>query len=197
MSAFEFFFSFYGLVLGLSVVEIVAGVGRMVDEGHRLKVGWLTPLLAAFLGLDIASFWISAWAQYQHAPLNYALLILGLVIAGLYYIAAYLVFPRHPADGAVLDDHYWTHRRLILGGVFLANLLNKLVAVSMLQAAGILSWGDVIWPAVFYSLLALAIGLPRGRMAAGALVLVLMLSIAAVAQSAVALINTPVWAFGS
>jgi hypothetical protein len=196
MSAFEFFFTFYGLVLGLSVVEIVAGVARMVDEGHRLKVGWLTPLLAGFLGLDIISFWLSAWSLYQQAPLNYALLCLGLVIAGLYYIAAYLVFPRQPADGAALNDHYWSRRRLILGGVFAANLLNKLVGLAMLQARGELNWASQFWAFVFYALVALAIILPRGRMAATALGLLLLLSVSAVAEAVVILIQTPVWPTG-
>jgi hypothetical protein len=47
---FGFFFTFYGLILGLSVVELVVGASRMVDQGHRLRVGSLTPTLAIFFG---------------------------------------------------------------------------------------------------------------------------------------------------
>ena len=57
MSTFEFSFTFIGLVAGLAVVELVAGVGRLVHEGHRIRVGWLTPLLAIFMVIDVATFW--------------------------------------------------------------------------------------------------------------------------------------------
>ena len=49
MSAFEFFFSFYGLLLGLSVAELVGGFARVRHERHRVRFGWVTPLLALFV----------------------------------------------------------------------------------------------------------------------------------------------------
>ena len=38
MSAFEFFFSFYGLLLGLSVAELVGGFARVLHERERIRV---------------------------------------------------------------------------------------------------------------------------------------------------------------
>ena len=43
MSAFEFFFSFYGLLLGLSVAAVVGGFANVLHERHRIRFGWLTP----------------------------------------------------------------------------------------------------------------------------------------------------------
>ncbi len=60
MSAFEFFFSFYGLVLGLSVAVIATGVARAFKHRKTVRVGWKTPMLAAFVALDIATFWDAA-----------------------------------------------------------------------------------------------------------------------------------------
>ena len=123
MSDFEFFFSFYGLLLGLSVAEVAGGIARTVHERKTTKVGWLTPLLAAFVCLDIASFWAMAWQEFRDLRFGYALLVLGMAIAMIYYISASLVFPRKLADWPSLDDHFWANRRMVLGGVLLSNLI--------------------------------------------------------------------------
>jgi hypothetical protein len=60
LSAFEFFFTLYGLVLGLSVVEIVAGISRLAHDSRGVRIGVLTPLLALALLTDLAGFWLSA-----------------------------------------------------------------------------------------------------------------------------------------
>lgn len=197
MTPFEFFFTFYGLVLGLSVVELVAGAGRMVDEGHRLRVGWLTPLLAAFLGLDIATFWLQSWLLHQQAPFSYLLLVLALVTAGLFYVSAYLAFPRQLEDGAALDDHYWRRRRLILLGVALANLINGALLLGLRVASGD-GLGAGIWLEIvpFFSLILLAALLPRGRWAALALVLLVGLALLDVAEDAVRLGQQWPWSLG-
>ncbi len=80
--------------------------------------------------------------------------------------------------------------------MFAANLLNKLVGLSMLQAQGDLDWASQFWAFIFYGLLALGIFLPRGRMAVAALVLVLLLSISAIVEAGVILAQTPVWPMG-
>ena len=46
MSAFEFFFGFYGLILGLSVVEVVTGFSKVLKQRRRIRIGYLTPMLA-------------------------------------------------------------------------------------------------------------------------------------------------------
>ncbi len=57
MSAFEFFFSFYGLILGLAVVEVLTGFSRAMRARTRIRLGIVTPLLALFILLDLISFW--------------------------------------------------------------------------------------------------------------------------------------------
>lgn len=123
MSAFEFFFSFYGLLLGFSVAELVGGFARVLHERQSVKFGVLTPLLAIFVAADIATFWVQAWSIFRPAPFNFALLILGLVVASTFYMAAALVFPRDATATPNLDDHFWKNRSLILFCVLAANLL--------------------------------------------------------------------------
>ena len=126
MSAFEFFFSFYGLLLGLSVAALVGGFANVLHERQRIHFGWLTPLLAIFVAVDIATFWNQAWVIFRGAPFNLALLVMSLVIAATFYVAASITFPRVSAESDEtldLDAHFWRHRRMVLTCVMLANLI--------------------------------------------------------------------------
>lgn len=129
MSPFEFFFSFYGLLLGLSVIELVAGLARTLHAGRPLRMGWHTLLLATFVLGDITSFWAFAWLDLRDVEVSYAALVGALVIAGLYYIAASLVFPREIPEHGRLDVHFWRHRRTILLAVAACNLPIYLMAI--------------------------------------------------------------------
>ena len=61
MIMFEYVFTLFGLLLGLSLAEILRGLGRVLRTNKPLHVGWLTPLLGLILMLDLASFWSGAW----------------------------------------------------------------------------------------------------------------------------------------
>lgn len=144
MSAFEFFFSFYGLLLGLSVAELVGGFSRVLHERHRVRFGWLTPLLAVFVAVDLATFWNQAWRFFRGAPFNPALLLIGLVIAATFYVAASVTFPRVTAEGVNtridLDEHFWAQRRVVFGCVLAANAM-------VWALLGLLSLADPVWAA--------------------------------------------------
>ncbi|WP_332639910.1 hypothetical protein [Brevundimonas sp.] len=127
MSAFEFFFSFYGLLLGLSVAVIATGLATAIQHRKKIRIGWLTPLLALFVGLDIASFWDSAWVNFRHLPFSYGMLIAGLAIALVYFIAASLVFPHDLDDGQSLDDHFWANKKVVLLLTIAANVIGVAV----------------------------------------------------------------------
>lgn len=122
MSDFEFYFSFYGLLLGLSVAEVANGFLNTVGLRRATKIGWLTPLLAVFIFLDISSFWIYAWGIRETLTIGWATMFGGLFVALAYYFAAGLVFPRQIVDWPDLDEHYWQHKRQVVGGLVVANV---------------------------------------------------------------------------
>jgi hypothetical protein len=124
MDAFEFYFSFYGLLLGLSAAEVANGLANSVSSRRAVTIGILTPLLAAFVLLDITSYWMWSWATKGHVSISWGLMIGGLIVAITYYLAAALVFPRRGEEWPVLDDHYWEHKRYVIGGLALANALS-------------------------------------------------------------------------
>ncbi|GAA0867634.1 hypothetical protein GCM10009116_01250 [Brevundimonas basaltis] len=134
MSAFEFFFSFYGLLLGLSLAVIATGAATAIQHRRKLRIGWLTPLLAVFVALDVASFWDFAWTMFRDVPFSYGLLVASLIVAVVYFIAASLVFPHEIEDGMSLDDHFWANRKVVLLLTIAANALAFLTALPVILA---------------------------------------------------------------
>jgi hypothetical protein len=124
MDEFEFYFSFYGLLLGLSAAEVANGLANSISSRRAVAIGMLTPLLAGFVLLDIASYWMWSWATKDHVEISWALMIGGLVVAITYYLAAALVFPRRGEEWPVLDEHYWAHKKYVVGGLALANAIS-------------------------------------------------------------------------
>ncbi|MCZ8369489.1 MAG: hypothetical protein O9293_05895 [Porphyrobacter sp.] len=91
MSDFEFVFVLYSLILGLSLVELLNGLGRTLEfklarqKGDRaFSLGLLTPLLALFVILDLLSFWIFAWIVQDHVIAERFTVLGVLVFASAY-----------------------------------------------------------------------------------------------------------------
>ncbi|HSX56656.1 MAG TPA: hypothetical protein VLG14_15225 [Sphingomonas sp.] len=130
MSQFEFIFALFGLLLGLSIVEVLGGLARAIEArlrpGAVLRIGWLTPLLGVFVLLDLLSFWQAAWVTRDVIAVSGHSLMAVTMFASAYYLAAHLVFPREPADHEELDSHYFRVRRIVLA-VMLALLACQLI----------------------------------------------------------------------
>lgn len=116
MAPFEFAFSLFGLVFGLSVVEIVGGLSRVLRARDRVRIGWLTPLLGLLLLFDVVTFWSGTWGLRDRLPINFTVLIFGTLVASVYYLSASLVFPTDVERWPDLDEYYRRYRRLVLAG---------------------------------------------------------------------------------
>jgi hypothetical protein len=202
VSAFEFFFSFYGLLLGLSVAELVGGFARVLHERERIRFGWLTPALALFVAIDIATFWNQAWVIFRGAPFNTFLLIVSLSIAATFYVAASVTFPRVSAEGAHeridMDAHFWAHRKLVFGCILGANLIVAIMVIILAQADpgfAKLARSVTLWTgvAIFVVGTATAAFAPWRRVAVAALAVVLLYSLWQMTKSAAALAAAGGW----
>lgn len=123
MSIFEFVFSLFGLVLGLSLAEVLAGFARTVQARRRIRMGWLTPLLGLLLMIDLVSFWVGAWNERDSLRIALDPLLFATLIAGIYYVAASLVFPSDHEEWPDLDDYFMAHKQMVAGAVLTCNLL--------------------------------------------------------------------------
>ena len=123
MSAFEFVFPLFGLLVGLTYTEMLAGLARALKSLRRVRIGWLTPLLGVLILINLTMFWYGAWQLRDlHAPTSSALLM-TLLIGGTYYLAASLVFPNAEDRVADLDEHFLKVRRQALLAIAFCNVL--------------------------------------------------------------------------
>ena len=142
MDAFSFVFSLYGLLMGLALAEAIGGFGKALELRHKIRIGWLTPLIALLITFDITSLWLIAWQNRSAIPINFISLAAGLVIFGIYYLIAQLAFPEDIERWPDLDAYYFKHRRWLMGGMYLCNLLAMagLHTVGVSQLANVNQW---------------------------------------------------------
>ena len=171
MTNFEFVFSLFTLLLGLALAELLSGFGTAFQSRRKVRVGWLTPLLGLFVALDVTSFWTLAWSVRDQVPASYFAMMCGLLVNGLYYLVAHTVFPKDHDEWPDYDAYYFAHRRWVLGGVALCNLL----AYAAQMAVGYDPFEVPLYnagSALFFSLIA-ATMLVRSRRASVALLVLL------------------------
>jgi hypothetical protein len=132
MSGFEFFFSLYGLLLGLALAAGLGGLARALKVRHRVRIGWPTALLGLFVSCDVVTFWMYGWAMRDVIPISWPVLFGGFVVTALFYIAASLVFPDDPEEWGDLDGHFDKQRRTVLGAILVCN-------IALMAAVGVLT----------------------------------------------------------
>jgi hypothetical protein len=144
MDRFNFFFAFYGLILGLAATEVLSGFADFVRTRSVRKIEAQTALLALFAFIAICATWIDAWESLQHVTLDLAGLWKPILIATFYYLAATVVFPR---DAKGLDDlaaYYAQRKRFVVAMLFVSDVLVMLtfnhIYVEALHARPAVFW---------------------------------------------------------
>jgi hypothetical protein len=113
LSAFEYVFAFYSLLLGLAVANVVTGFADMWRERHVVAVGVCTPLIAGIVLLGVMNIWLRFWPYQDTQVLTPWQLISLVALATPYIFISRALFPVGGA-GIGLEDHYLAHRRTIL-----------------------------------------------------------------------------------
>ncbi len=124
MNSFQLYFSFFTLIIGLAVAAVARGFGTLWQSRQSIRVGYLTPLLAAFLLLDISRFWLALWTRQEIDSLGPVALASVLCVTLPYVFVTTIMFPAGSGEWESLDDYYLAHSRPI----FVALLASKVAA---------------------------------------------------------------------
>lgn len=172
MSQFEFLFSLFGLLLGLSLAEIFGGFARTVQARRKIRLGWLTPLLGLLVIVDLLSFWQRAWSERDALAVSFNLMVFITLLAGIYYVAAYLVFPHDHDEWPDLDAYFMQHKPIVTGCVMGVNIL--LIAGDAVQHGPL--WHNPVFLVVSLLFTATALGIifSRSRWLSGVLLGVML-----------------------
>jgi len=142
MTAFEFVFPLFGLLVGLTYTEMLAGLARALKSSRRVRIGWLVPLLGVLILINLTMFWYGSWQMRHLATPTSGALLMTLLVGGTYYLAASLVFPNAEDEVADLDDHFYRVRRQSLVAIAFCNMLGLgLVASNADWAMSPVWWG--------------------------------------------------------
>lgn len=133
MSGFEFIFSLFGLMLGLSLAEGLGGLTRAIKRRGLDGIGWPTALLGLFVSCDVVTFWMYGWAMRDQLPLSWPVMFGGFVVTAVYFVAASLVFPDTIDADSDLDAHFDRYRRTVIGAVLLCNVVLVGTAYSLVD----------------------------------------------------------------
>lgn len=178
MNQFEFFWAFYGLLLGLAVAELLGGFAALLRESAPPRLGVVTPLLGLHILVEMLANYVDAWSMFRGVGVSLAELAVPTFIGLLYYVAAVIIVPRQLSDWASLDDYFEKRRKWIVGTLLLAN--------ATVSAAAIPSWlarfaEDAAWAGVYVVQVGSLLGayvllmLTRSRRLSVAAILFLML----------------------
>ena len=119
MDAFDFTFSLFAIILGLSLAKVLEGFAKSLRHRRVVHLGWLTPLLAIFVMVDVAGYWLFSWSIRELLHVRWHIVFIGLAVALIYYLSASMIFPRSEGEWKNLDEHYWARKRLVIGGILL------------------------------------------------------------------------------
>ena len=98
MSNFELFMSFFGLLLGLAVAELMSGFANLARAKDRSKIGLITPVLGLVMFLSIMTSLLDAFRKLQDVPISLIGFALPTLI-GIAYSQPSLPFPATRAAG--------------------------------------------------------------------------------------------------
>ena len=172
MGSFEFAFSLYGLVLGLSVTEVIGGFARVLRARAAIRLGWLTPAIGLLLLVDLVTFWSNAWEVRDSIPPTFGTLLFGTAVAGIYYLSASLVFPEDVREWPDLDDYFLRHKGQVMAGVIVANLAVH-GAQDLMSGRFLGSWSAML-PAIIYTSLGVMLVVARQKWLCGAVLAVIL-----------------------
>jgi hypothetical protein len=133
-------------VLGLALAAALAGfVGVLKarssapNESQAIRIGWLTPMMAAIVVIDLITFWLGAWDLRELVTVTLPTLLFGAGVTSVYFVTASLLFPDSPELWPDLDVWFERHKAQIAGGIVLANVGFTLSYI----LSGFGTWGSI------------------------------------------------------
>ncbi len=130
---FAYIFELFTLLLGLAVAEMLSGFSGVLKlrarrkagidpTAHKVKIGWLIPLLGLVVLVDLTTFWSIIWMGRDVLEMNMLTIFGVLVLIGGYYLVATLVFPDEPELWPDFDTYYWQQKRFVVLAMVLINV---------------------------------------------------------------------------
>lgn len=123
MDKFEFFFTFYGLLLGLAAAEILSSLGAFVRSRQLRTIEVQSALLALLTFIVICSTWLEAWFMRNTFEMSLASMLPPIGVATAYYLAAVVVLPKDETDYDNMGLYLASRKTFVVGMLIVAEVL--------------------------------------------------------------------------
>jgi hypothetical protein len=153
MSGFEYEVIFIGIVVGLSLQNILSSIHKLVEAGRRVRWHWMAPAIAVEASvLTLANFWFM-WlynrAGAQHLQLTFLTFLEVALAFGLLFLLCAATLPDEvPEPGIDLEAYYYANRHRIwgfsAGFYFLGVCLSVQDAISNAANAPVQHWDSFL-----------------------------------------------------
>ncbi len=117
MNAFEYYFTFFGLILGIAVANVGIGFGKLWRARDRVEIGVCLPLLGLWLLSHAILNWFGSWNNLREIPITPTTLIIGLFVGLPYVVVSTVMFPDDADRHTSLDQFYLSHSRLVMAAM--------------------------------------------------------------------------------
>lgn len=115
MNAFDYLFSFYGLLLGIAVANVAIGFADMWRDCEKISVGTCPPLVASSVLFGGMNVWLEMWHTRPFVTVNGIQMLTAAAVSLPYVFVSRAIFPGVEEDQErSLEEHYLRHRKLIL-----------------------------------------------------------------------------------
>jgi len=115
VTAFDYLFTFYGLLLGIAVANVAIGFADMWRDCGRFAVGYCPPLLGSIVMLGGMNIWLTMWHVRQDVAVGAWQMLAATGVAMPYVFTSRAMFPGAERESErSLEEHYLRHRKLIL-----------------------------------------------------------------------------------
>jgi hypothetical protein len=144
MSAFEFYFTFYGLILGLAVANVASGFGRLWRDRLRTDVGFCLPLLALVVLLRVVHLWLTTWKGLQAIQVTTITMLVAIGVALPFVFVTTVMFPDDKDEQGSLDAFYLEHSRTLLIALSIPWLVGYLAGYVLGHPPPFEAWRNVV-----------------------------------------------------
>jgi hypothetical protein len=128
VGAFEYLFSFYGLLAGLAAANVATGFADMWRDRREITVGVCTPLVAAIVLFGTMNLWMSFWWQRELADMSGWRLLSAVGMTLPFVFVSRAIFPRE-GGATSLEEHYVAHRRILAVALLIAPVVSLISGV--------------------------------------------------------------------
>jgi len=113
LSAFEYVFTFYSVMLGLAAANVATGFADMWRDRRAVEVGVCAPLLAVIVLVGTMNLWLRFWSNWSEVEVGPWQLITLVSLALPFVLISRAMFPGAGGEPS-LEAHYFRHRRVML-----------------------------------------------------------------------------------